>query len=207
VPGTVISQSIGVFPGWIQWRVGEGPARAEELARGGTDGPAAQESVQQAVVRLDALCQADGLFFAAGLWVPDRTTGVAVASAQLELLTGAPDRDASWADELERARAFRSERGFKVFDRAVEPMTVQAGPAFGTVTVLAETRRGGLFNRQSGPSPVETRIEVTVFPPGSSDVLRLAVRSFESDLLDPLVDQARNLADSIKVVIGPLPAS
>jgi hypothetical protein len=207
MPGTVISQSIGVFPGWVQWRTGEGQARAEELARGGADEAAAQESVQQAVVRLDALCQADGLFFAAGLWVPDRTTGVAVATAQLELLTGAPDRDASWADELERARAFRAERGFKVFDRAVEPMTLQAGLAFGTITVLAETPRGGLFNRRSGPSPVETRIEVTVFPPGSSDVLRLAVRSFESDLLDPLVDQARNLAESIKVVVGPVPAS
>jgi len=74
--------------------------------------------------------------------------------------------------------------------------------AFGAVTVLAETGRG-LFGRAQRPSPVETRVEITVVPPGSSDVLCLAVRAFDSNLLDTLCDQARSIAEAIVVVISP----
>jgi len=111
-------------------------------------------------------------------------------------------RHASWDLMLERAKAFTPQRGFKVFDRAVEVLTLPAGPAIGAVTVLAE-HHGRLFGRPSRPEPVQTCVDITVFPPGSSDVLCLELRTFESDLLDALGDAARVIAQTITVGVGP----
>lgn len=202
MPGTVASYTIGFPTDWVKWPVGEGPARADELAERAADGPAAQELVRHAVNGLDALSQLGGVFFVAALWVPDRSTGASLATAQLELLTGPLDEDASWDRMLERARAFTPQRGFKVFDRAVEVLTVPAGPAIEAVTVLAE-HHPRLFGRPARPEPVQTRVDITVFPPGCSDVLCLELRTFESDLLDALGEAARVVAETITVVVGP----
>jgi len=172
VPGTVTSYTIGFPTDWVKWHVGEGPSREYELSGKAADGPEAQVLVRHAV------------------------------TAQLELLTGPLDRDASWDLMLERAKAFTPQRGFKVFDRAVEVLTLSAGPAIGAVTVLAE-HHGRLFGRPSRPEPVQTCVDITVFPPGSSDVLCLELRTFESDLLDALGDAARVIAQTITVVVGP----
>ena len=202
MPGTVTSYTIGFPTDWVKWHVGEGPSREYELSGKAADGPEAQVLVRHAVNGLDALCQLGGAFFVAAVWVPDRSTGVALATAQLELLTGPLDRDASWDLMLERAKAFTPQRGFKVFDRAVEVLTLPAGPAIGAVTVLAE-HHGRLFGRPSRPEPVQTCVDITVFPPGSSDVLCLELRTFESDLLDALGDAARVIAQTITVGVGP----
>jgi len=202
VPGTVTSYTIGFPTDWVKWHVGEGPSREYELSGKAADGPEAQVLVRHAVNGLDALCQLGGAFFVAAVWVPDRSTGVALATAQLELLTGPLDRDASWDLMLERAKAFTPQRGFKVFDRAVEVLTLPAGPAIGAVTVLAE-HRPRLFGRPARPEPVQTRVDITVFPPGCSDVLCLELGTFESDLLEVLGDAARVIAQTITVVVGP----
>ena len=203
MPGILQSYAMGVPAGWIAWNVGEGSERADELSAKAADAPEAKEIVHRGVLGLDALCQrGDALFVRAGLWVPDRTTGEVVATAQLELRCGPMDRDASWSEEFEHAKAFRSQRGFKIFDRAVAPMTVQAGPAFGEVTVMAE-RRGRLLARSSGPDLVEAQVEITVFPPGCSEVLCLRTITAEQGLLEALAQEARAMAESLTVVVGP----
>ena len=200
MPGTVKSCKIGFPEGWVLWPIYRTP-NVDELVEKAADGPEAQAVVRHAVNGLDALCR-DGAFYFAALWVPDRSTGEVVATGQLELATGPLDRDASRDELLALAQAFRSQRGFKVFDRSVVSLELPAGPAFGAVTVLAETGRG-LFGRAQRPAPVETRVEITVVPPGSSDVLCLAVRAFDSNLIGALSGQARSIAESIVVVIGP----
>jgi len=203
MPGILQSYAMGVPAGWIAWNVGEGSERADELSAKAADAPEAKEIVHRGVLGLDALCQrGDALFVRAGLWVPDRTTGEVVATAQLELRCGPMDRDASWSEQLEQAKSFTSQRGFKIFDRAVEPMTVQAGPAIGEVTVLAE-RRGRLLTRSPGRDLVEARIEITVFPPGCSEVLCLRTITAEQGLLEALSQEARAMAESLTVVVGP----
>jgi hypothetical protein len=201
MPGILQSYTMGVPAGWIAWNVGEGAERADELSAKAADAPEAKEIVHRGVLGLDALCQrGDALFVRAGLWVPDRTTGEVVATAQLELRTGPLDRDASWSEQLEQAKSFTSQRGFKIFDRAVEPMTVKAGPAIGEVTVLAE-RRGRLLARSSGPDLAQ--VEITVFPPGCSEVLCLRTITAEQGLLEALGQEARAMAESLTVVVGP----
>lgn len=202
MPGTVASYTIGFPTDWVKWQVGEGPSREDELAVKAADGPEAQDLVRHAVNGLDALCQLGGAFFVAALWVPDRSTGVSLATAQFELLTGPLDRDASWDMMWERASTYAPQRGFKVFDRAIEELTLPAGRAIGEVTVLAENHRR-LLGRPSRPEPVQMRVDITVFPPGSSDVVCLELRTFESDLLDALGDAARVIAQTITVVVGP----
>jgi hypothetical protein len=203
MPGILQSYTMGVPAGWIAWTVGQGAERADELAAKAANSPGAQEVVRRGVLGLDRVCQAGGgLFVRAGLWVPDPGTGEVVATAQLELRTGPLDRDASWSEQLKQAKSFTSQRGFKVFDRAVEPMTVQAGPAIGEVTVLAE-RRGRLLARSSGPDLVEAQVEITVFPPGCSEVLCLRTITAEQGLLEALGQEARAMAESLTVVVGP----
>ena len=203
MPGILQSYAMGVPAGWIAWNVGEGSERADELSAKAADAPEAKEIVHRGVLGLDALCQrGDALFVRAGLWVPDRVTGEVTATVQLELRTGPLDRDASWSEQLEQAKSFTSQRGFKIFDRAVEPMTVQAGPAIGEVTVLAE-RRGRLLTRSPGRDLVEARIEITVFPPGCSEVLCLRTITAEQGLLEALSQEARAMAESLTVVVGP----
>jgi hypothetical protein len=203
MPGILQSYAMGVPAGWIAWTVGQGAERADELAAKAANSPGAQKFVRRGVLGLDRICQADGgLFVRAGLWVPDPGTGEVVATAQLELRTGPLDRDASWSKQLEQAKSFTSQRGFKVFDRAVEPMTVQAGPAIGEVTVLAE-RRGRLLTRLPGRDLVEARIEITVFPPGCSEVLCLRAMTPQTGLLQALSQEARAMAESLTVVVGP----
>src|ERR1035437_1960967 len=170
MPGILQSYAMGVPAGWIAWNVGRGSERADELSAKAADAPEAKEIVHRGVLGLEALCQrGDALFVRAGLWVPDRTTGEVVATAQLELRTGPLDRDASWSEQLEQAKSFTSQRGFKIFDSAVEPMTVKAGPAIGEVTVLAERRgrllsrssgRGRLLSRSSSPDLVVAQVEI-----------------------------------------------
>ena len=201
MPGILQSYAMGVPAGWIAWNVGKGSERADELSAKAADAPEAKEIVHRGVLGLEALCQrGDALFVRAGLWVPDRTTGEVVATAQLELRTGPLDRDASWSEQLEQAKSFTSQRGFKIFDRAVEPMTVKAGPAIGEVTVLAE-RRGRLLARSSGPDLAQ--VEITVFPPGCSEVLCLRTITAEQGLLEALGQEARAMAESLTVVVGP----
>jgi hypothetical protein len=202
MPGTVASYTIGFPTDWVKWQVGEGPSREDELAARAADGPEAQELVRHAVNGLDALCHLGGAFFVAALWVPERSTGVARATAQLELLTGPLDRDASWDLMWNRASAYAPQRGFTVFDRAIEVLTLPVGRAIGEVTVLAEHHRR-LFGRSSRPEPVQMCVDITVFPPGSSDVVCLEPRTLESDLLDALGDAARVIAQTITVAVGP----
>ena len=200
MPGILQSYAMGVPAGWIAWNVGEGSERADELSAKAADAPEAKEIVHRGVLGLDALSQrGDALFVRAGLWVPDRVTGEVTATVQLELRRGPMDRDASWSEEFEHAKAFTSQRGFKIFDRAVEPMTVKAGPAIGEVTVLAE-RRGRLLARSSGSV---AQVEITVFPPGCSEVLCLRTITAEQGLLEALSQEARAMAESLTVVVGP----
>ena len=202
MPGTVKSCGISFPDGWIWWPIHRGPVKVDELVEEAADGPDAQAVVRRALDVLDALCRDDGFFYCAALWVPDRTTGDVVATARVSLATGPLERDASRDELLEIARGVRSQRGVKLFDRAVVSLEMPAGPAYGCVTVLAETSRG-VFGIGRRPSPVQTRAEITVVPPGSSDVLCLSLLTFDSNLIDALGVQAGLIAESIVVGIGP----
>ena len=203
MPGIISAYTMGFPPGWFGWEVGQGEDRANAIAERAADGAEAQALVRHGVVSFDALCRQQGVFYAAAVWVPDRSTGGCPALASLELLTGPTDRDASFEDALRLAQAGRSARGFTVFDRGVQEMDLPAGPAICEVTVLAEKRPR--FARRGGADPVESRVEITVFPPGCSDILRLQVVTRETDLLEALAEAARTMAESLTVDVGPVP--
>ena len=201
MPGVVTAYTMGFPPGWASWTVGRGVETADAVAAKAADGPDAQELVRRGVLGLESLCEQEGLFFAAALWVPDRSTGETAATARLELLTGPREVEASYEDALQKARHLKGERGFKIFDRAVEEMTVPAGRAFAEVTMLAE--RSAPFGRSKGPARVESRVQITFFPPGCSEVLSLLVMTVDPTLTEAIAEAAHAAADSLTVTVGP----
>lgn len=134
----------------------------------------------------------------AALWLPDRTTGGTVATARLELLVnpGVPD----FEQHLRLAQRAKVERGLKVFERIVDTLDVPAGRALTAITTLAE--KDGLFSRSQEPRLVETRVDVTVFPPGSSDTVCLHAMTVDQAITESLGEQVRAAVDSLTVTLG-----
>jgi hypothetical protein len=202
--GIVTAYTMGAPVGWQVWELGQGEELADLAASKAADGPEAQARVREAVLGLEAACAGLKSVVVGGLWFPDRSTGVSTAVARLELLTTADGSEAQYDTYLATAQAYRAQRGVKVFDRAVAPVTIDAGPAFVEITVLAE-RRGGLFSRSAEPVPVETHVQYSIFPPGSSNVLQLALVTTQSDLLDALGEAGRAMAASLTLTVEPGP--
>lgn len=201
MPGSVTTYKIGIFEGWAFWqRDAVDPVDVAAIAAEAADGPEAQAVAAIAIQELEAECRT-GVIYVAGLWVPDRTTGRAVASARLELRTGPADRDVSRDEGLRIASGPFSEPGFTVRDRGVSAFEVPAGPAVGEVTQLSSSARG-VFRRVPGFE--EVRVVVTVYPAGSSDVVCIDLRTRDVSLVDELCDSARGFADSLVLQVGPI---
>ena len=201
MPGTVTTYKVGIFEGWAFWQRDKvDPVDVAAIAADAADGPEAQAVAAIAIQELEAECRT-GLVYVAGLWVPDRATGRAVASARLELRTGPTDRDVSRDEGLRIASGPFYEPGFTVRDRGVSAVEVPAGPAVGEVTQLSRPARG-VFRRKPGFE--ELRVVVTVYPAGSSDVMCIDLRTRDMSLVDELCDSARGFADSLELRVGPI---
>lgn len=199
MPGTVTSYKIGIFKDWVFWQRDGAQLDVAALATRAADTSESQAVAATAIEELEAECRT-GVIYVAGVWVPDRATGRAVASARLELRTGPTDRDVSRDDGLRIASGPFYEPGFTVMDRGVSAFEVPAGPAVGEVTQLSRPARG-VFRREPGFE--ELRVVVTVYPPGSSDVVCVDVRTRDLNLVDALCDAARGFADSLELQVGP----
>lgn len=196
----ITGYTIGFPPDWYRWEVGTGAQVVDSIVDRAADTDVACDTVRRGVLGLDELCvREEAAILVAALWLPDRTTGGTVATARLELLVnpGVPDLD----EHRRLAQHAKAERGMKVFDRVVDTMDLPAGRALTVVTTLAE-KSGGLFSRGHEPQLVETRIDVTVFPPGSSDTLSLHSMTVDQGITESLGEQVRAALESLTVTLG-----
>lgn len=196
----IAGYTIGFPPDWYRWEVGTGAQVADGIAERAADSPEAREVVRRGVLGLDELCVKEAAaVLVAALWLPDRVTGGTVATARLELLVnrGVPVFDR----HVRLAQSASAGRGMKIFERIVQTMDPPAGQALAVITTLAE-RSGGMFSRTREPNLVQTRIDVTVFPPGSSDTLCLHAMTVDQEITETLGEHVGAIVDSVTVTVG-----
>lgn len=188
---------IGSPPGWFAWNIGEAAARCDDLVASVSDG-GIRRALRERILSIDSSVGKNGAMLWAGLWVPEPATGGVLAVARVELLVLQSDRPAV-RDEVLAERNADPFEAFKVFDRAVIPIDIPAGPAVVEAMVMAERPRGVL--RRLAGAAVESRVVYTIVPEGSGEGLRLEVLTDRPDVIDDLVEQAARLADTVTVVV------
>lgn len=182
----------GVPERWASWFPGRGVEEAGRVAGVLADEEQAQARVREAVLAFDAN-RGDGAVLSLGIWVPDPTTGEAVAAMRLELLAGEPGRATTVAGVFEAQRRQPRVRGIKMFHHDAAPAEVNAGDAVIVTRTYAPRKTG----------QVVTSVEWTVVPPDCQDGLLLIMSTPYAAMAEAMADQSVIIVNLLTVTLEP----
>ncbi len=132
----------------------------------------------------------------AGIWVPDRTTGVVHGLMYLDLVLTAecaPPPTREWA----RARLEADDSGGYVYSSYVDDVDLPAGPALAVREIVAE--RSGRFKLRR---TLEEKAIYLVFPPGAGEALRFLATTLDLHLGEDLAAGAAAIVETLRVELS-----
>ncbi|MBD7981491.1 hypothetical protein H9623_18860 [Oerskovia sp. Sa1BUA8] len=173
---------------WIGWRTGCGTLAEEAMAQ--LEGPDEVVAHRLDAVRALEKELIDQSLLAGGLWMLD-PLGPPVAQFSLGLLTVDPDLNLTPQRLMRKIRRPEKVRGTRVFDYSTAAGEVSSGPAVVQVEVRGD---------QDGQ--VRSCISQTIFPRGTSDLMRFEYVTHLPGAFVALSKEAIDIGESLTVEIG-----